>query len=445
MKIPLIMNSSLRAYLDALRHFPFSALSNPQHYFRRPGKDFTRTRILHLERVAWLNITLLKCTLCVELDQFFSWLNSGERSPTKSALVQARQKLLPPFFRDFFQISVAAYYHCFKIKRWKGFRLWATDGTGFRLPDEPDLGQTFGWHGNQHNKVPSARVLVCYDLLNQIITALQFHTRHTAEVVMATRSIVQIPKDVLMVYDRGYSSHIIPFLHLYYGSNCIIRMSTGASNTVKAFIKSGKNQIIITERLQLRARLALRELGIAATFHTTITYRLIRIILPTGETEVLLTTLTDKKRFPWTKFGEIYKKRWGIETCFFVIKSFFQLTNFSAYTADSCWQDIYSTFILYNIQTALHQPIEKEIRQLNHQRLHDYKPNRNVSAGLLKRFLVKFTLCPINQFKEHIEDYYRQIFQTMEPIRPDKNKERRRRVLRGTERHVHEKNYRRAM
>lgn len=437
------MNTSLRAYLDALRHFPLATLETPQHYFRRPGKDFTRTRVLHLERVAWLCVTLLKCTLCVELDQFFSWLNRPECCPTKSALVQARQKLLPPFFRDFFQFSAAAYYHCFKIKRWKGFRLWATDGTGFRLPDEPELGQTFGWHGNQHNRVPSTRMLVCYDLLNQIITAAQFHTRHVAEIVMAMRSIAQIPKDVLMVYDRAYGSHIIPFLHLFYGSNCVIRMPIHTSNTVKAFVKSVKNQIIITERLQLRARLALRELGIAATYQTTITYRLIRIILPNGQTEVLLTTLVDKKRFHWPQFGEIYRKRWGIESCFFVIKSFFQLANFSAYTINNCWQDIYCHFILYNIQTALHQPLEIRIRQLNRHRLHDYKPNRNVSAGLLKRFLVKFTQCPFEELATHLEDYYRQILQTMEPTRPGKNKERRRRLMRGTERHTHEKNYRR--
>ncbi len=80
------MNTSLRAYLDAIRQFPKLARQSPQQYFRRPGKDFTRTRILHLERVAWLNITLLKSTLCVELDRFFDWLNTGEFSPTKSAL-----------------------------------------------------------------------------------------------------------------------------------------------------------------------------------------------------------------------------------------------------------------------------------------------------------------------------------------------------------------------
>jgi hypothetical protein len=203
------MPSPLRTYLDALRHFPFAVLQQPQHYFRRPGKDFTRRRSLYLERLVWLNITLLKTTLAVELDQFFDWLGTGEFSVTKSALVQARQKLLPRFFRDFFQFAVAAYYHAFKIHRWKGFRLWATDGSGFRLPDEVELGEAFGWHGNQYNSVPSARMLVCFDLLNNLVTALQFHTRNTAEIVVAMRSVCQIPSDVLMVYDRAYGSHII--------------------------------------------------------------------------------------------------------------------------------------------------------------------------------------------------------------------------------------------
>jgi hypothetical protein len=79
------------------------ALQSPQQYFRRPGKDFTRTRILRL------------------------------------------------------------------------------------------LGEEFGWHGNQHNRVPSARLLAHSDLLNQIVTAVQFHTRHVAEIVVAQRSIAEIP------------------------------------------------------------------------------------------------------------------------------------------------------------------------------------------------------------------------------------------------------------
>lgn len=438
------MSSPFRTYLDALRHFPFAVLQQPQHYFRRPGRDFTRRRSLYLERVVWLNITLLKTTLSVELDQFFDWLGTGERSVTKSALVQARQKLLPRFFRDFFQFSVAAFYQYFNAKRWKGFRLWATDGSGFRLPDEHELGVAFGWHGNQHNCVPSARMLVCYDLLNHIVTALQFHTRNTSESVVAGRSIANIPQDVLMVYDRGYASHIIPFLHQYYGSNCVIRLPVGFSNTVKAFILSGKKQQIITEPLQIKARQTLEEMGIHVALAATITYRLILIRLPNGTPEVLLTTLTDKKKYHSPHFGEIYRQRWGIETCFFVIKSYLQLCNFSAYTPNNCWQDIYSHFILYNLQTALHRPLKSGIKEINQHTQHTYKPNRNVSAGLLKRFIPKICLRPIAELRGYLSDYYRQILQTMEPERPSKNKERKRRLIRGNDRHFHEKNYRRA-
>ena len=434
----------LRAYLEALRLFPISVLGHPQHYFSRPGRDFTRRRSLFLERVAWLNITLLKTTLSVELDRFFDWLGTGEVSVTKSALVQARQKLLPRFFIDFFQVSADAFYRCFKAARWKGFRLWATDGSGFRLPDEPELGNEFGWHGNQHNLVPSARMLVCFDLLNNLVTKLHFHARTTSESTVAVRGIGGLPRDVLMVYDRGYASHIVPFLHQYFGSNCVVRLPVGFSNTVKSFVSGGKRQLIVTEPLQPKAHEVLKTLGIGAAKDATITYRLIRINLPNGGTEVLLTTLLDKKQYHWPHFGEIYRQRWGIESCFFVIKSFLQLNNFSAYTVNNCWQDIYSHFILYNLQTALFKPLDKEVKRINKTRKLDYKPNRNVTAGLLKRFAVKFCLRPLSELKRYLTDFYRQTIQTLEAERPEKNKERRRRLLRGTERHNHEKNYRRA-
>lgn len=439
------MNTSLRAYLGALRLFPEHAKRNPQQYFRSPGRDFTRTRILHLDRVMWIIVGLLKSTLCVELDKFFSWLDTGEKSPTKSALVQARQKILPKFFKDLFQFSVALFYQYFKPKRWKGMRLWAADGTGFRLPDESWLGEEFGWHGNQHNRVPSSRLLCHYDLLNSLVTSVQFHKREVAETVVAQRSIAQIPKDVCVVYDRGHASHTIPFLHQHYGSHCIIRMPVGFSKTIQRFVLSGKKEQIITERLSYKSRQVLQALGFIVNSASVISYRLIRVILSTGEVEVLLTTLLDVKRFKHNYFGVIYGKRWGVETCFLVIKSFLQLTNFSTYKVNTCWQDIYAPFILYNIQTALFTSKARKIKKVNHDRRYDYKPNRNVTAGLLKRFIVKIMICPKPGLTDWLKDFFRQMLQTMEPIRPDKNHERRRRVLRGTERHVHEKNYRKAL
>jgi hypothetical protein len=166
--------------------------------------------------------------------------------------------------------------------------------------------------------------------------------------------------------------------------------------------------------------------------------------LKTGEVEVLLTTLTDKKRYGHEHFGSLYNKRWGIETAFFTIKSLFQLSNFSSIKPDLCWAEIYSHFILYNIQTASFKPLKKQIKAVNKRRILDYQTNRNVSAGLLKRYLIRFMLDDQEDVEAQILRYQLQVMRSLEPIRPNKNKVRKRRHMRGSERHSPEKNDSRA-
>lgn len=440
------MLSPLRRYFESIRTFVVSATGQSSLYFRRPGKDFTRCRLLPLPRVAFLTCSLLKRSNSVELDAFFAQFSSKNLLPaTKSALTQARKKLLPLFFEDMFVRTVTAFFQCFEPKRWKGFRLWATDGTGFRLPDCPGVGEMFGWHGNQHGRVPSTRLSMCCDLLNFVITAARLHPRDISETFAGTCCAQTLPADVLMVYDRGYASQIIPFLHQFYGSHCVVRMPVGQSKTIRAFVESGKREQTITEPLGQRARESLKELGICPEkTAASITYRLIRVGLPTGETEVLLTTLLDQKKYPHTCFSKVYAARWGIESCFFALKSFLQIANFSAHLPDLCHADIFSAFIFFNLQTAALKPLEPKIKQLNRQRKHDYKPNRNVAAGLLKHRICQWFLGDAAQIEDSIAQFHRLILRSLEAVRPDKNKERRRRLMRGTERHSHEKNYRRA-
>ena len=205
-------------------------------------------------------------------------------------------------------------------------RLWAADGTGFRLPDEEWLGEEFGWHGNQHNRVPSTRLLAHYDLLNQIVTAVQFHTRYVVENSDRPAStIAQIPKDVCVVYDRGT---MLPTLSLSFISITVPIASYGcrlASVILSRHSLPAAKRANRYRKALYKSRMVLNELGISVNAQTTITYRLIRVMLPTGEVEVLLTTLLDTKRFKHGYFSEIYRKRWGIETCFLVIKSFLEL------------------------------------------------------------------------------------------------------------------------
>lgn len=61
---------------------------------------------------------------------------------------------------------------------------------------------------------------------------------------------------------------------------------------------------------------------------TVIKLRVLKVVLDTGEVEILITNLTeDELKYEDSK--ELYFKRWGIETKFDELKNKFQIENFS--------------------------------------------------------------------------------------------------------------------
>ena len=74
------------------------------------------------------------------------------------------------------------------------------------------------------------------------------------------------------------------------------------------------------------------------------TVRVLKIRLSSGETETLLTNL-NQKQLPIRNPGELYFKRWGVETAYDALKSKLQPENFSGKTVVSVYQDFYATCI----------------------------------------------------------------------------------------------------
>lgn len=438
------MGPPLSKFFRALRLMVANIVNSPELYFHRPGRDFTRQRLLPAERTVWVVLSLLRQSLSVEIGHFFQRLDAPGDMPTKSALVQARQKIKYQFFAHLFHEVSGLFYACFEPLRWRGFRLWATDGSGFRLPDTNELGEEFGWHLNQHWAVASARIVVHFDVLNQVVANAFFHARSVAESFIATWHVHTVPSDVLMIYDRGYPAQVIPWLHRYFGSNCLVRLSLTHSTLVKEFVASKKRQAVVCERLNHRSKRMLRALGIPFKAQETVEYRLVRYELPTGEVEVLLTTLTDTKKYPARDFGPLYNKRWGVETCFFSLKSLLQLARFSAVTVNNAWQDIYATLIGYNLLSAVHHSMREEVATVNSRRKTPCQPNRNVGIGILKSFVVRLFLRPRENLDAEIALLKHYLLKCLEPKRENK-RPRTPKMMRLGERHNWEFNYRHAL
>ena len=71
--------------------------------------------------------------------------------------------------------------------------------------------------------------------------------------------------------------------------------------------------------------------------------RLVRIILSSGEVEVLATSLLDENEFSAEDFQYLYSLRWGVETFFSKIKGRLALENFTGKSVESIYQDFWST------------------------------------------------------------------------------------------------------
>ena len=97
------------------------------------------------------------------------------------AFIKARRKLKVEFFEDFFSLLAEQFYQTAPIRRFKGYRLWACDGSVVKLPDNPDT-QTIGTHKNQHSIVASVKLLCYFDLLNKLIARLWLKNKRIQEI-----------------------------------------------------------------------------------------------------------------------------------------------------------------------------------------------------------------------------------------------------------------------
>ncbi|MCP9237977.1 IS4 family transposase [Lewinella sp. JB7] len=438
------MTNALTRFLTLLRSFPDLTEEQRAQYIVDPHRRFTRSSPLTFRRTVAFILQLVRKSTAVELHDFFGYL--GLAPVTKSAFAQRRRAIRPAFFRDFFHRSAEGFYTCFKhARRWRSRLLIAVDGTGQTLPREGWIGEAFGFHQNQHDNVPSTRILLTYDLLNRIILRADLHTQKSGEIRHAYPNVERFPQDAIYIYDRGYAGYGLPFLHRRHGSDCIIRLPIDMSPEVRDFVRSGEPDRLITVELKDRAYRTLRDLGQQPVWRQPLELRLVRVELSTGEVEVLLTTLMHRRRFHHRRIGELYGLRWGVETGISHLKSFLQLALTSAYTQPGVEQDLWSTFWFYNVQSAclLDRELVKQARTKDRQ--YSYRINRNVTAGLIKRWLPTLFLDGVRRWRARTKVLLDELVHHLEPYRPRPSRVRIRRIMRSQDRHVYEPNYRSAL
>ena len=387
---------SVVTFIEKLR----AELCDPQfldrHRMRR--QDFTRHCQLTFPVVMLFILQKTAKSIQRHLHEFLNRLAGDQlfEPVSPGAVTHARAKLRHTAFVALNnEVVVPAIYGEQPLKavqRWRGHRLLGIDGSTLRLPNHPELFEQFtpvalNAEANSTAKTyPLARISVLYDLLNRVGLDGQLRPGSAGEVGLAIEQLDQAQPQDIIVTDRGYTGY--PYLSavVYMGLDFISRCSTGSFAAAQELFRMNRAGHSIITRIM--ATPDQREHLLDCGRKLQLTVRFISLRLPTGELEVLVTSLIDEQKYPTEEFLEVYHARWNQETFYFLLKNRLDLENFSGHTAEAVRQDFYSTLLLSNIETVLIEPtantLKRESQDLNCPKV----VNHAVSYHALKHRLV---------------------------------------------------------
>lgn len=360
---------------------------------RSNQKAFSRQRKLWFPLVILLVLQKSMKSLQLVLNEFFSKVPGFQGVVSASAFTQARRSLRYTAFVELNQKAIVeVVYANPHYRRWKGFRLLGVDGSKIRLPDTAALRQHFGTISMSNpcadlqGEYPAALASVCYDLLNHVALHSCLAEARAYEVNLAIQHLGATQEQDLLLMDRNYPSYRLLATLNQHQRHFVIRCSKASFRQARRMLKGqGPSSQIVTLCPPPEKRAEIEALHLPRQ----ITARFVRVLLPTGEAEVLVTSLLDEAAYPTADFKDLYHQRWGVETFYGLLKERLGLEAFSGKTPEAVLQDFHAAVFLSGLEAIL---TEDSQQILDHKTPHNRYPqqvNRAVSFNAIKNHVLE--------------------------------------------------------
>ena len=407
--------------------------------------------------IVLFNMNMVNQTMQKELNSYLKEVKKEKIKYDKSAMSKARQKISPSVYEALNARFIKEIYEDKEeVKLYHGLRILGIDGTILELPNMgilKDKNQTetirtiYGKRSNQEGELGVvSRTSVLYDLENNIVLDGILGSHDSSERAMASEHIKRLKTykeshkehyHDLVILDRGYPS--LGFMSYMNEENIdyLMRIQSATFREIVAFKESNENDAILEIKI-INKRLyditrrekypPLRQFREKLKHGDTIKVRVIKVVLETGEIEVLITSLLDSKAYPSSLFKELYFKRWGIELEYNILKNIFKIENFTGLTQIAINQDFFATLFTSNICSLIMDAImEDEVTIYNQtkERKYLYQLNQSFSIGCMKNSLISMLLknSRVEKIYEMIQD---EIMDNLLPIKPNRSFSRKR-------------------
>lgn len=375
-----------KSYPERVRFALFHAIkktaANLDACVKVPGKDFSRKRKLPLQTMLLMLIGMGGGSLSKEL---YDWFGYTPSTATASAFVQQRNKIRSKAVEMIFNEFVAS---AMPTMTFRGYRLFAVDGSDLRLPSDPTNDFSLIRNAEGQKQYNLAHLNAMFDLMSKAYVDVTMQGKkgmneHKALISMIDRS--NIPGKVIVLMDRGYES-FNNIAHLQEKKwNFIIRAKE-SYGMISNLQLPNSEEFDVDTTLTLTRRQTKETLALLSAYperyrwiqpHTTFDYiapkdpkmydlrfRVVRFRISGGCYETVYTNL-DSETFPIGKIKELYRLRWGIETSFRELKYTIGLSCLHGKKTDFLLQEVFARLILYNYASLIARkipvPQEKQI------------------------------------------------------------------------------------
>jgi hypothetical protein len=359
------------------------------------------------KKLIYFLLSMIKESSQNALERYF--LKLGEDTfMSQQAFSLARQNIRWEALLELFELTVDEAYKL-EIKRWKGYRLFAIDGSKIALPNDPAMREYFGTMG-AGNSSPTAQGSILYDVCNDIIADALIEPLTVDERALALRHIEKLGKmesfgKELILFDRGYPSQELIRVLWERGIDFVMRVRQKFSLEIDG-LSMGEHRIKVEAGGgEMRA------------------VRVIKFRLSSGETETLISSLMDRKHTV-KGFKALYFKRWPVETKYDEIKKKLEVENFSGRLVDNIRQDFYAAMTIDNIATELYWEAQEEVEKERREKENkwEYQVNVNHEIGVLKDRLILTLLEDDGEKRGKMIDEITELLRKrVIPIRPNRS------------------------
>lgn len=339
---------------------------------------------------------------------------------TGSGVCDRMQHIDPKVYIDMNDgVIMEMYNNLEEMETFKGFHVFAIDGSFVELPDHPQTREEMEIPPDTQFKshVARAKISCMVDAKMDFVISSIIENQFVDEITLALRHLDDVKNKINMnkaitCYDRFYNATEIMLKTESLDSYYLIR---GKTNIFKKQQKQMENNKTNDETFEISLnnskikRYKDEELKKLAIKTKRLKVRIVKLKLKNGITETLITNLPKEIASP-EELKQLYGDRWTIEKDYDRLKNKLYIEKFTGRRRTIIEQDFYSHIFLLNLLIGLKHDAELKITRKPKETAkykYEYHSNINVLIGEIKDQLPRL----LTDNKEQIQQVIQEIIE----------------------------------